>query len=254
MRAHSGHRKRSSGVADDAPRLSRKRLAELGRTQLLVMNGIRKRLHSIQTTTRKMLKQNDVDGKGKAAFEAIAEEAAEGNDFLERCLSLVTPSEGGRMVADAQVLLKSARRSLHPVLEGTDTEVKIEAENEASHLIRCIPNALRRAILEIAENGIEAMEDSGGTLKLHCHATDHAVVIRVEDEGVGMDPDVVASAFEPFYSNKRHRDGLGLSIAKKLVEEQQGRLALKSSPGESTTVTVRLPKVQPAEAANEIGE
>jgi signal transduction histidine kinase len=74
--------------------------------------------------------------------------------------------------------------------------------------------------------------------------------IRVADTGIGIDQDVVDRIFDRFYraDEARNRDsggaGLGLAIAKQLVEEHGGRIAVESTPGKGTTFTVRLPMVR----------
>ena len=62
------------------------------------------------------------------------------------------------------------------------------------------------------------------------------------DNGVGIPPAMMKHMFELFHSTKGNRGtGLGLAVAKKIVDEHEGSITVKSSPGEGTTFTVRLP-------------
>jgi signal transduction histidine kinase len=73
-------------------------------------------------------------------------------------------------------------------------------------------------------------------------ATAEDVTIRVTDSGRGMEPEEVARAFDRFYrSPGSSGSGLGLSIAKNLVEAHGGSIGLTSEAGRGTTVEVRLP-------------
>ena len=74
------------------------------------------------------------------------------------------------------------------------------------------------------------------------------VVVRVRDQGVGIDPSDLATVFEPFSQvgrdqlvEKADGTGLGLALAKAVVEAHGGWIAADSSPGAGSTFTVRLP-------------
>jgi signal transduction histidine kinase len=71
------------------------------------------------------------------------------------------------------------------------------------------------------------------------------VALSVRDNGVGIEPDVRARVFEPYFSTRAAGTGLGLAIARKVVEDHGGTIALESAPGEGTEVTIQLPITQP---------
>jgi nitrogen fixation/metabolism regulation signal transduction histidine kinase len=106
-----------------------------------------------------------------------------------------------------------------------------------------------RALTNLLENAVQAMPD-GGEIEVGVQARGRDVEVTFSDTGVGMDPDSVARAFEPFFSTKTRGSGLGLANARRNVELCGGRVALASVVGEGTTVTVTLP-VDPPPAATE---
>jgi signal transduction histidine kinase len=61
------------------------------------------------------------------------------------------------------------------------------------------------------------------------------------DSGVGMDPEDVKSAFNPFFTTKDSGTGLGLAITHKVITEHGGQIEVESSPGSGTCFTIRLP-------------
>jgi signal transduction histidine kinase len=65
-------------------------------------------------------------------------------------------------------------------------------------------------------------------------------VLEVHDEGPGIPDDVQARIFEPFFTTREQGTGLGLPLAKKLVEANRGTLSLESKPG-ATTFRITLP-------------
>ena len=64
---------------------------------------------------------------------------------------------------------------------------------------------------------------------------------RDQDHGAGMDKGTVENMFIPFYSNKNNGTGLGMPIAKKIIEGHEGTIDIESHPGTGTEVLIRLP-------------
>jgi two-component system sensor histidine kinase FlrB len=67
---------------------------------------------------------------------------------------------------------------------------------------------------------------------------------RVSDDGPGMEPEVVARIFEPFYSTRSRGTGLGLAITRSDVEDLGGTVCCHSAPGQGTTFTIEVPVSQ----------
>jgi signal transduction histidine kinase len=97
-----------------------------------------------------------------------------------------------------------------------------------------------RALTNLIENALQAMPD-GGTVRVSGHAEPAGVRLTIADTGVGMDPDALERAFEPYFSTKTAGSGLGLANAKRNVELSGGTIALESAPGRGTVATVSLP-------------
>jgi signal transduction histidine kinase len=99
---------------------------------------------------------------------------------------------------------------------------------------------ITRALTNLIENALHAMP-SRGTLTIVARHDDNAVRIRVSDTGVGMDPEALARAFEPYFSTKATGTGLGLPIAKRNVEASGGTISVASERDRGTTVELVLP-------------
>jgi signal transduction histidine kinase len=101
---------------------------------------------------------------------------------------------------------------------------------------------LNQVWTNLIDNAVDAMEGTG-TLRVTTRAEQDGVVIEVGDTGSGMAPDVVARAFEAFYTTKEagKGTGLGLDIARRIVVERHGgTIAIDSRPGD-TVLRVRIP-------------
>ncbi|HRD27192.1 MAG TPA: ATP-binding protein, partial [Caulobacter sp.] len=77
------------------------------------------------------------------------------------------------------------------------------------------------------------------------------VLLSVSDSGVGMSPDVMARAFEPFFTTKKVGKGTGLGLAQVygIARQAAGAARIESREGEGATVTIYLPRIEQAAAA-----
>jgi signal transduction histidine kinase len=92
-------------------------------------------------------------------------------------------------------------------------------------------------------NSIQAIESEGKILvELKLEGT--CAAIAVVDTGRGIPPDHLPNIFRPFYTTKGNGTGLGLSLARRIVEEHGGRIDVASSVGEGTRFVVSLPIVR----------
>jgi signal transduction histidine kinase len=108
--------------------------------------------------------------------------------------------------------------------------------------IEAYAGELNRVWTNLIDNAVDAM-DGSGTLRLATRAEGDGVVVEVGDTGPGMPPEVAGRAFEAFYTTKEvgKGTGLGLDIARRIVEERHGgAIAIDSRPGR-TVLSVRLP-------------
>jgi signal transduction histidine kinase len=108
-------------------------------------------------------------------------------------------------------------------------------------LIEAYPAELNQVWTNLVDNALDAMKGTG-TLGVSTRPDGQDVVVEITDTGPGLPPEVVTRAFEPFFTTKGTdgKTGLGLDIARRIVEERHGgTIALESAPGR-TVVRVRL--------------
>jgi signal transduction histidine kinase len=98
-------------------------------------------------------------------------------------------------------------------------------------------NMVARSLTNVIENALHAMPGRG-TLLVRVQPSPGGAVIVVQDTGVGMDQESLARIFEPYFSTRATGTGLGLTIAKRNIELNGGRIAVQSEKGKGTTVTL----------------
>ncbi len=108
--------------------------------------------------------------------------------------------------------------------------------------IMCYPSQLGQVFLNILYNSAQAIERNGHIV-LRTRLEGTAIQVEVVDNGHGMSPEVQNRIFEPFFTTKPHGvgTGLGLKIARKIVERHEGEISVSSVKGKGTTVRVSLP-------------
>lgn len=98
-----------------------------------------------------------------------------------------------------------------------------------------------RVLANLIKNAREAMPN-GGILTISTDRVNDQAVIRISDTGVGIPAELLPRLFEPFVTHgKSHGTGLGMAIAKSVVEAHHGKISVTSVQGKGTTVDVRLP-------------
>jgi signal transduction histidine kinase len=106
---------------------------------------------------------------------------------------------------------------------------------------------MKQILLNLLSNAVKFTEAGGGVRVDAQIDTAGGLVIAVSDTGIGIRPEDIPRALAPFtqidsqFTRRHEGTGLGLPLARKLVELHGGSLDLASTPGQGTTVTVRLP-------------
>ncbi|HZL37192.1 MAG TPA: ATP-binding protein [Tepidisphaeraceae bacterium] len=106
------------------------------------------------------------------------------------------------------------------------------------------PSGMHQVLMNLLSNALDAVKPQHGLIRVECHYDEpnRQTLLEVVDNGAGIAPSMMKHMFELFHSTKGNRGtGLGLAVAKKIVEEHEGSISVKSTAGEGTTFSVRLP-------------
>jgi signal transduction histidine kinase len=145
----------------------------------------------------------------------------------------------GPLVAEAMALI-SARLAGRELVMRSDVPAGLPP-------VPADETALRQVVINLLTNAIDATEPPGtitvGAEMLPVNGRGRQVEITVSDSGHGMAADEVRRVFEPFYTTKAlgRGTGLGLAIVDHIVRAHGGQVVVESTPGQGTTMRVRLP-------------
>jgi two-component system sensor histidine kinase HydH len=121
---------------------------------------------------------------------------------------------------------------------GADVTLQLDPALSA---ITTDPERLRIALINMLVNARHAANGHADGVVLSTSAAGDRVQVRVADKGAGIAPADLARIFDPFFTTKRGGTGLGLPIAKNIVEGLGGTIAVTSLPGSGTEVLIHLP-------------
>jgi len=117
--------------------------------------------------------------------------------------------------------------------------------------VRVDPAQINQLLLNLVQNALTAAEEAGRApvVKLTAHRQGPWVLLDVADNGAGIAPEEQAKIFDLFYSTRKGGTGLGLAIVDRIARAHGGKVAVESTPGEGTVMTLELPAVTTPEPA-----
>lgn len=176
--------------------------------------------------------------------DKIKEEVRRANYMVVNFMNYGRPLKLRRAEVDYRELLAKVL----PVLEGRLTEQHIIVDQQIPVDLPPLwidGELFRNCILNFVSNASQAMPD-GGTITLGATCEGGRMKLTFSDEGSGISPEDVGKIFQPYFTTKDVGIGLGLAITERIVKEHGGSIAVESTLGSGTTITVSLP-LQPLE-------
>ncbi|MGE4608543.1 MAG: HAMP domain-containing sensor histidine kinase, partial [Myxococcota bacterium] len=150
-------------------------------------------------------------------------------------------------------VVDSALDTFRDRLERTGVELEKQIDSEGQ--LPGDPDQLRRIVINLVGNAIDALIESDTPephidVQMGENLAGSEVWLRVRDNGPGVDRELLAKMFSPFYTSKINGTGLGLAICKKLVDAHSGSIEVTSEPGDGAEFIVTFPKARKEEGVS----
>lgn len=185
----------------------------------------------------------------KRSIERIVEQAKHLSVLVNDLLFIARQGAGAARLnlqpIDLGDLLKKVCGDAKVIAHGKGVDVAL-VNGTAHDVVRGDPARLRQLFLVLLDNAVRYSK-SKGAVKVEIGNVGGEVTVRVSDRGIGIPPEELEGIFERFRRGgsaatmNEEGLGLGLPVAKAIVEAHKGRIEMASRPGEGTTVTVALP-------------
>ncbi|NDD65455.1 MAG: HAMP domain-containing protein, partial [Acidobacteria bacterium] len=236
------------------------RLAAIGHLAAGVAHEMGAPLQVIDGRARQLQQQPEAQLETRQRnLTIIRSQAARITRIVRQLLNLARPFALNTQCFVVEDLLRDTVELLQSSAEKSQVQIRTpatEGKDESLHQITADPELVHQVILNVCQNGIQAMPD-GGTLTLEC-ATHHSeqnkmdyIAIRVTDSGTGIDPEILPRIFDPFFTTKEvgSGTGLGLAVSRRIVEEHLGWMEAENHPDGGAVFTIYLPMASRAETS-----
>jgi signal transduction histidine kinase len=213
------------------------RLAAIGELAAIVGHDLRNPLTGIATATYNVEKHlgKRIDRETKEMLEIIEQDIHYSDKIVSDLLEYARETHLELAEASVKSITKDA---LTRVKLPRRTRVVDSTQNEPKILVDV--DKMRRVFENLIKNAVEAMS-KGGTLRIASKKTNGNLEIVFADTGEGMTGEVMEKIWSPLFTTKAKGIGLGLPIAKRLVEAHEGSITAMSKLGKGSSFTVTLP-------------
>jgi signal transduction histidine kinase len=241
----AGRREREATAALDAARsrvAQSEKLAALGQLAAAIAHEVRNPLAVVRSAAQGLgetLPAGDVEGHRAASF--IVAEVDRLGSVVSSLLAFARPLQLQTRPTDiADVVTRAV------TLAGGELAAKRLrlARDDATVLpvVHADGDLVCQVLVGLLSNAVEATPP-GGEIVVRTHAANGGVELAVGDGGAGIAPELRARVFEPFFTTRPNGTGLGLAVARQIVEAHGGRIDVGDLPGGGACFTVRLPAV-----------
>lgn len=215
------------------------RLADLGRMASHVAHEVRNSLVPV-TLYLSLLKRRltadagsmDILFKIEAGFTALDVTV---NDLLH----FTSHREPHRRAFPVRALVDEVCEALGPQLDAQS--IRVSTDVPPSLFLSADREMLRRAVLNLVLNAIDAMQD-GGQLVFTSFEGPRGFELEIADSGPGLNEEQLRKVFDPFYTTKSEGTGLGLAIVHRIAEAHGGRIVARNCPEGGAAFTIEIPR------------
>jgi signal transduction histidine kinase len=215
------------------------RLSSLGEMVAGVSHEIRNPLGIIRSSAGLLKKKMDKLDPSNTIPDIIVEEAERLNNIITDFLNYAGPREPKLAMCKIEEVIDKNITYLAAQLAENGCKVDTQVGDNLPK-IRADSEMLYQAFLNIFINAMQAMPD-GGKISVNIFPLNGSVAVRIEDDGNGIETEIMEKIWDPFFTTKENGTGLGLGIVKNLIEAHGGSLNIENRPERGACVTIQLP-------------
>ncbi len=181
----------------------------------------------------------ELQGDPKEHTEKIIKEVKNLNDIVTQFLEYARPAKPVKEITSVDELIDDVIFLISPEFDMKGIKLRKELD-PYNNKIYADPNQIKRVFINIIKNGIQVM-DNGGEFIIKSEKDGNFIRVMISNNGPNIPEEDLEKIFEPFFTTREKGAGLGLSIVKKLVDDNDGYITVKSTLGDLTTFNIYLP-------------
>ena len=216
---------------------SRERLSSLGRLSTVIAHEVRNPLMIIKAALHTLRQSNVTAVAIREAAADIDGEVVRLNRIVNEVLDFARPIRFEFAPTDINGLCRESATAAQ-VSPGANVDLDLD---RTVPVIRSDAERLRIALVNLIVNARDAMGSDAAHVSVSTRFNGACVAIVIADRGAGIDRADLPRIFDPYFTTKRGGTGLGLPIAKNIVEGLGGTITVDSTPGTGTQIRIELP-------------
>ena len=173
--------------------------------------------------------------------EVLSEEIHRLNEIVNSFLFSIRPIKANKKPENLNNVVKEVIKIVKPELD--KKKIIINFEEGSIESIPLDKNHIKQSLINILQNAMHAIDKNKKnhfiSMKTLMH--DKNVLLKVKDNGVGIENSDLNNIFDPFFSTKSKGTGLGLTIVYKIIKEHRGEIAVTSNKGRGTEFSIHFP-------------
>jgi signal transduction histidine kinase len=218
-------------------------LATIGELAAGLAHEIRNPLAGIAGVVEVMGKELPAQSSSRAVLPEVQDEIQHIQTILNDLLAYARPRPPAFHPANLNTTIEQAVLLARQQVRTKPIEITFEASKDLPDVVHD-PVQIQQVVLNLLINGIQAISGEG-KVEVALRREGDAAVLRVTDTGRGIPRDSLPKIFKPFFTTRNEGTGLGLPLAKGIVESHRGRMEVKSEPGQGAQFDVWLPITRP---------
>jgi two-component system sensor histidine kinase HydH len=227
----------------------KEKLAAIGGLAAGVAHEIRNPLSSIKGLAGYFRQKLGPNPEDQEAARVMIDEVDRLNRAITTLLDFARPSELKVAPTDVCDLLRRSLKLIEQDAETRGIHLSTDCTLNATQPVELDADRFTQCLLNLYLNAIQAMRP-GGRLDVQARMTEkRELIVTVSDTGPGIPAAMQSQIFDPYFTTKPRGVGLGLAVVHKIVGAHHGHISLRSAPGAGACFQIRLPAVQPPEAA-----
>lgn len=217
-----------------------------------IISGISHEIRNPLTTIKAFIELIPTKIDNKKFKEEIAvvvpEEIRRVDNLIESLIDYARPKSQNKTSFNITKVLNSCATLFMPVLEQNNINISINTNDEL--YIYCDKSQIKQVIINFLLNSIDAIIEKRqlsqylhyqGLITICCYIHENEVILKIEDNGIGMDESELEKAYDMFYTTKEKGTGLGIPLSIQMLNMNNCKVSIKSKKNESTVITLRFP-------------
>ncbi len=220
------------------------RLATIGTLAAGVAHEINNPIGGMQNAINRLLEAKGASERQTVYLKLVQDGLARVARTTRRMLEFA-PKDAQSTSFDVMQAIVGAHALVEHRCEQANVRVSVNTLGEPKTLPLVYGDAheIQQVMLNVFLNSLDAIGDRGGAIEVACSVGDGMVRVVVHDDGKGMEKEMLARVFDPFFSEKDRPDasGLGMFVSYSIVQNHGGTMVVDSVEGEGFCVTIELP-------------